>query len=161
MDWIGLGDFVGLGETLKSITMKEIKYNPNGLPVRVQVNMTGIVFITYRLFFFGAKVTEEKVLFTETGNNKQPHDDTFILIDPTNPTEPVSNTTDRILLLEVTVFGIQPNDTPFEVSMDFFQKNSNASPEVKIGMSDKIKGNKKLSNNPKTEFLVVTFKPLP
>lgn len=135
--------------------MDEVKFDPNGQPIRVQINMEGLVFITYRLFYFGAKVEEEKVLFEERGNNDQPHDDSFWLIDPSNPTEPVSNSIDRILLVEFTIFGLQPEESPFQISLDFFQN------DTWIGRSSKISGKKKLTNTPKTEFIVVKFKALP
>lgn len=135
--------------------MEEIKFDPDGQPIRVQINMRGLVFVTYRLFYFEAKVEEGKLLFEERGNNNQPYDDSYLLIDPSNPTEPINNSIDRIVLLELTIFGLHSEESPFQISLDFFQN------DTLIGHSSKISGRRKLVNSPKTEFIVAKFKALP
>jgi hypothetical protein len=138
--------------------MKEIIFNPANQPVEVQINMGGIVFVKYHLLYFSAVKVEKRVLIEESGNNIQPHTDSFELIDPLNVGEPVSNTNDRIILFEVSIFGLQPTESPFEISLEFFQIDTATSSRVSIGTSDKIKGSKKLSNTPKAASVVVKFK---
>lgn len=105
--------------------MKTIKFDPSGGKLIANVKMTGVVFISYTFLYWSANKDDRKLLINKPGNNKQPHDNNFILVDPENPDEPISVNHNRIIELNTTVAATQENDTPYEIVLEVFQDNDN------------------------------------
>lgn len=139
--------------------MEQVNFDPQGGPLRVNIDMRGIAFISYRLGYWSSKKEELKLLVDELGNNQQPHDDSFPLVNPQNPFEPMSAHEGRIVEITFRISGATPTSTPYQAEAEVFQKTSRTSAqENKIGtIPMRPAGSIKIGDAPHVRTIVFQF----
>jgi hypothetical protein len=97
--------------------LKTIEFNPDNGTISAEVEMGGILFVSYSLLLYSTNTADAKILQTEHGNNKQTHDDNFNLASH----DSVENNNGRYVLLSTTLLT-EENSTPYEISLIFKQQ---------------------------------------
>lgn len=76
-----------------------VSFDPQGQELWINIEMTGIYFITYTYQLWSAEANTPPVLTlpVKSGSNEIPHDDFYPVMNDYNPSEPVIKNTDRIV----------------------------------------------------------------
>ena len=79
--------------------IREIKFDPDGGPLWIVIEMQGLYIITYTYQLWSATVAEPPILTVpiRVGSNQIPHPDRYPVVNDFNPTEPVSAHDGRII----------------------------------------------------------------
>jgi hypothetical protein len=114
--------------------MEQIQFDPTAGPLRVNIEMGGVAFISYQLGYWSSHQEDLKLLVNAIGNNQQPHDDSFPLVNPQNPFEPLINHRGRIVEVVFRISGATSTASPYQAEAQVFQKTGpTSSQEKRIG----------------------------
>ncbi len=96
--------------------MKEIKFDPNGPVLRVNLEFTGLIAAAYALHL--AEKNSNRIVFKAKGNNQNSEDDKYEL-----PGISISND-QRILMASTEFYGLDPvNFKNYKIVLSFYQGN--------------------------------------
>ncbi|WP_258104562.1 hypothetical protein [Marinoscillum sp. MHG1-6] len=100
----------------------EITFNPTGEKLNVDIQVTGLVIVSYSLRLWSVSPPEEKVVQEEIGNNLQSHDDFFWLRNKSQDhlPEEVAKNNGRIVELISTV-NTNKDEVEYTIKMVFSQ----------------------------------------
>lgn len=121
---------------------KEIEFAPDGGKVHVNIEVTGLVIVSYTLRLWGALSNEDKIVQKEIGNNKQPHDDFYWLRDKSQEDEPVVKNDNRFVELLCTAHADKDN-VDYTIKMIFSQGEN---PDQQTTLGD-VEITKKISSS--------------
>jgi hypothetical protein len=94
--------------------MKEIKFDPTGSAISVNLEFTGLIAAVYAITL--AEKNSNQVVFTSKGNNQNSEDDRYEL-----PGTALSND-QRILMISSEFYGLDPaNFKEYKIVISFFQ----------------------------------------
>ncbi len=119
--------------------MEKVEFNNDGGKLHAEMKMDGLVIISYTLQLWSSDVSDEKIVQSESGNNKQAHDDKFWLRNKDKEDEPVSANNGRFLESICTVHAAN-NEHTYTIELVIYQTIDGEEQELgKDTFSDTIK----------------------
>jgi hypothetical protein len=105
--------------------MKTVTFIPANGKLWIAIEMTGVYFITYVYQMWAATANEPPILTNplKQGNNLNPHDDHYPVINDYNQTEPLINFDKRILDIKFWIKVVDGNDNGYNLKVTVLQGN--------------------------------------
>lgn len=104
--------------------VKTIQFDPTSGKLYATFESTGLIIASYAIRLFSTAVSAQKILQTEYGNNRQPHDDTFWLRNKSNESESVASNNGRFTEL-ITNIHTDKKDQGYKIKMIITQGDAN------------------------------------